>query len=110
MIYAVAIVFMLCFDNGGVHNLLVGSEPTHCIGYLYIRICRFKTLYPTLGGVEPIFCILSSIFYPTFGGVTLYDLCLYYCFYCFLIAGRCSRVCIILFGGLVFADTGTINE
>ena len=27
------IVFMLCFDNGGVHHLLVGSEPTHCDGH-----------------------------------------------------------------------------
>ena len=37
------IVFMLCFDNGGVHHLLVGSEPTHCDGYVSICIHRFKT-------------------------------------------------------------------
>ena len=53
---------MLCFDNGGVHNLVVGSEPTHCNGYLYVYIYRFKLYYPTLGGVK------------------LYGLCLNYCY------------------------------
>ena len=35
------IVFMLCFDNGGVHHLLVGSEPTHCDGYVSFYFYRF---------------------------------------------------------------------
>ena len=32
------IVLMFYFDNGGVHNLLVGSEPTHCDGYASLCI------------------------------------------------------------------------
>ena len=31
-------VVMLCFDNGSVHHLVVGSEPTHCDGYLSLCI------------------------------------------------------------------------
>ena len=42
------LVCMLCFDNGGVHRLLVGSEPTHCNGYVSIYILLI-ILYPTLG-------------------------------------------------------------
>ena len=32
------ILLMLCLDNGSAHNLLVGSEPTHCCCYLYLCI------------------------------------------------------------------------
>ena len=64
---------MLRFDNGGVHNLLVGSEPTHCIGYLYVCITGFKLLYSTLGGVTLMIYVFIIVFIAL----------------CF--AGRCSR-------------------
>ena len=48
-------VFMLCFDNGGVHNLLVGSEPIYCSYCLYYVSTGFKLIYPTLGGIVPYF-------------------------------------------------------
>ena len=65
----------------------------------------FRSHYPTFGGVELLFYILLTILYPTFGWVTPFDSYCYYCIYCFLIAGLSSRVCLWLFGGLVFADT-----
>ena len=65
-------VFILCFDNGGVHNLLVGSEPIHCSYYFLYASTGFKLIYPTFGGVELLFYILMSILYPTLGGVTPY--------------------------------------
>ena len=44
-------VLQLCFDNGGVHNLLVGCEPIHCNLYPILFIYRFQTYlsYPWWG-------------------------------------------------------------
>ena len=63
------------FDNGGVHYLVMGSEPTHCDDYLSLLHFTY-------------YCL---ILYPTIGGVKLYGLCLYYAFVVLLFAERCSR-------------------
>ena len=63
------IVLMLCFDNGSVHHLVVGSEPTHCDGYLSLCILH-----------------IDACWYPPFEGMTFYGLCYIYCFYRLLIS------------------------
>ena len=67
-------ILTLCFDNEGVHHLVVGSEPTHCDSYLSLCILR-----------------INACLYPPFGGVILYGLCRYYAFIALLFSGRCSR-------------------
>ena len=98
-------VFKLCFDNGCVHNLLVGSEPTHCIYILLLCIYRLQTLlyYPLVEW--NLYFVYYWLFVSSFWRVDVFMIILLLLFYCFLIAGRCSRVCLLLFGGLVFADT-----
>ena len=61
---------MLCFDDGSAHNLLVGSEPTHCCRYLYLRISLFGPTILLLLGFIVVSLHIVSLLYPTFGGVT----------------------------------------
>ena len=78
-------VFTLCFDNGGVHNLLVGSEPIHCDCYLYVCIYRFQTYlsYPWWGWtlILSYWCLFLS--YPWWGDTLwfiLLSLLLLFCY------------------------------
>ena len=49
----------------------VVNQPIVMVMFL-IASTGLKLIYPTLGGVEPLFYILLPILYPTIGGVTLY--------------------------------------
>ena len=69
------IVFMLCIDNGGVHNLLVGSEPTHCSCYLHLRLSMLWNRY--------LYIYKPIVSYLWWGDI--YDLCLFIAIYCFMI-------------------------
>ena len=98
-------VFTYIFDNGCVHNLLVGSEPTHCSDYLSLCFYRLQILlsYPWWGETSILHIVGYIVSYLWWGDAFMFILLLL--FYCFLITGQCSRVCLLLFGGLVFADT-----
>ena len=85
---------MLYCDNGGVHNLLVGSEPTHCIGYLPLCILH-----------------INACLYPPFGDVILYGLCLYYCHLLLIYyPGFVPVLSIVGFGNLGIVSARPINE
>ena len=60
----------------------VVNQPIVVVMFLIASI-GLKLLCPTLGGVKPLFLHIVLCLYPTIGGVTLYDLCRYYCFYRF---------------------------
>ena len=65
---------MFFFDNGSVHYLVVGSEPTHCDGYLSLCILHIDaSLYPPFLWSDILWFMLIS------------------CFITLCLAGLCSR-------------------
>ena len=68
------------FDNGCVHNLLVGSEPTHCSYYPFLCISMLLTCYPTFGGVKPLLLHIVTfiVSYPWWGDAFMFILLLLY--------------------------------
>ena len=76
----------------------VVNQPIVVVIFIYAFSCFRLVILPLLG-LKPLSLHIVAYFYPTFGGVTLYGLCRYYCIYCFLIAEICSHVCIIFVWG-----------
>ena len=69
-------VLKLCFDDGGVHNLLVGSEPIHCSYYLSLCIYRLQTLlsYPWWGGTSILHIVSYIVSYLWWGDTFMFIL------------------------------------
>ena len=104
-------ITMLCFDNGSAHNLLVGSEPTHCCRYLYLRIPLFRLVILPLLGLKLLnFPYCWHILYPTFGGVIPYAFIVIIALFALCFAELVPVFSIVGFGILGIVSARPINE
>ena len=61
----------------------VVNQPIVVDIFIYAFSCFRLVILPLLG-LKPLSLHIVAYFYTTFGGVTLYGLCCYYCFIAFL--------------------------